>query len=140
MCQFISFFHHPQTGEILVSDLNSHGNTETNLKLNPAGPYREGHYLPNGNVICRVSVEDDISEETCSKLLKSKFPTFTSFFNWCMDQVCEDGSYSGSLDLSGLTTAEGLKLPETVGGSLDLSGLTSKPTNIDLPENTILSI
>ncbi|MBU2542495.1 hypothetical protein KJ785_02975, partial [Patescibacteria group bacterium] len=35
------------------------------------------------------------------------------------------GSVGGSLDLSGLTSAEGLKLPGSVGGSLDLSGLTS---------------
>ena len=31
----------------------------------------------------------------------------------------------GCLDLSGLTTAEGLKLPEDVGGWLGLSGLTT---------------
>ena len=31
----------------------------------------------------------------------------------------------GLLDLSGLTSAQGLKLPTTVEGSLDLSGLTS---------------
>ena len=31
----------------------------------------------------------------------------------------------GSLDLSGLTSAEGLKLPEDVGGWLSLSGLTT---------------
>ena len=30
-----------------------------------------------------------------------------------------------NLDLSGLTTAEGLKLPEHVGENLDLSGLTT---------------
>ena len=31
----------------------------------------------------------------------------------------------GCLDLSGLTSAEGLELPGHVGGSLDLSGLTT---------------
>jgi len=31
----------------------------------------------------------------------------------------------GNLDLSGLTSAEGLTLPETIGGNLDLDGLTS---------------
>jgi len=34
MCQFISFFHNPETGEIKVKDLESHGNTESMLGLN----------------------------------------------------------------------------------------------------------
>ena len=33
--------------------------------------------------------------------------------------------FRGSLDLSGLTSAEGLALPQYIGGSLYLSGLTS---------------
>ncbi|MCD6441969.1 hypothetical protein J7L24_00235 [bacterium] len=40
----------------------------------------------------------------------------------------------GSLYLSGLTSAEGLKLPENIGGYLDLSGLTSAE-GLKLPEN-----
>jgi len=39
----------------------------------------------------------------------------------------------GDLDLSGLNSAEGLKLPETVNGYLDLSGLTSAE-GVKLPE------
>jgi len=39
----------------------------------------------------------------------------------------------GSLDLSSLTSAEGLKLPETINGSLDLSSLTSAE-GLKLPE------
>ena len=39
----------------------------------------------------------------------------------------------GNLYLSGLTSAEGLKLPETVGGYLDLGGLTSAE-GLKLPE------
>jgi len=39
----------------------------------------------------------------------------------------------GSLDLSGLTSAEGLKLPEKIGGDLFLSGLTSAE-GLKLPE------
>ena len=34
-------------------------------------------------------------------------------------------SIEGSVDLSGLTTVEGLTLPQSIGGFLDLSGLTS---------------
>ena len=40
----------------------------------------------------------------------------------------------GNLDLSRLTSAEGLKLPENIGGYLDLSGLTSAE-GLKLPEN-----
>ncbi|MFO0862900.1 MAG: hypothetical protein U0516_04230 [Candidatus Saccharibacteria bacterium] len=39
----------------------------------------------------------------------------------------------GNLNLSGLTSAEGLQLPETIGGYLDLSGLTSAE-GLQLPE------
>ena len=40
----------------------------------------------------------------------------------------------GCLDLSGLTSAEGLKLPEDVGRNFDLSGLTSAE-GVKLPEH-----
>ena len=40
----------------------------------------------------------------------------------------------GHLDLSGLTSAEGLVLPQNIGGSLDLSGLTSAE-GLVLPQN-----
>ena len=33
-------------------------------------------------------------------------------------------TYDGTLDLRGLTSADGLVLPTTLGGSLDLRGLT----------------
>ena len=42
--------------------------------------------------------------------------------------------HEGDLDLSHLTTAEGLKLPEDVGWSLELSGLTSAE-GLKLPEH-----
>ncbi|OGF30993.1 hypothetical protein A2223_02755 [Candidatus Falkowbacteria bacterium RIFOXYA2_FULL_35_8] len=38
------------------------------------------------------------------------------------------------IDLSGLTTAEGLKLPKIIGGNLDLSGLTTAE-GLNLPES-----
>ncbi|MBU2542311.1 hypothetical protein KJ785_01985, partial [Patescibacteria group bacterium] len=38
-------------------------------------------------------------------------------------------SVGGGLYLSGLTSAEGLRLPESVGGGLYLSGLTSADKN-----------
>ena len=42
--------------------------------------------------------------------------------------------HSGDLDLSGLTSAEGLVLPQNVGGFLDLRGLTSAE-GLVLPQN-----
>jgi hypothetical protein len=109
-----SFFHNPISGEILVYDLNSHSETEKHLKLNPCGPFREGHYLPNGTVECRVvEGEDGVSQETCNKLLKSRFPTFLSFFRWA---VANGGKVGENLDLSELKEIdeEGLKIPESV--------------------------
>ena len=43
-------------------------------------------------------------------------------------------SVGGDLSLNGLTTAEGLKLPESVGGDLSLNGLTTAE-GLQLPEN-----
>ena len=49
MCEFISFFHLPDTGEIKVWDLESHGNTEKKLELDMK-KWREGHYTPKGRI------------------------------------------------------------------------------------------
>jgi uncharacterized protein YjbI with pentapeptide repeats len=123
MCRFISFFHNPFNGDIAVHNLNSHLETESALKLNKK-IWREGHYLPDGTIECRLDYNDHISSEECNVRLKSKFDTFLDFFNWCMKQVCKDGSFSGSLDLSGcdLSKVKDLKLPQSIGGYLDLRG------------------
>ena len=42
--------------------------------------------------------------------------------------------HEGDLDLSHLTSPEGLELPEHIGGCLDLSGLTSAE-GVKLPEH-----
>ena len=42
---------------------------------------------------------------------------------------------NGDLNLSGLTSAEGLNLPQSIKGNLDLSGLTSAE-GLNLPQNT----
>lgn len=100
------------TGEILVSDLCSHGNTETALKIDPSGPYREGHYLPDGKIECRVVTDDGVSSDTCNKLLKARFPRFIDFYNWCMKQ---DGVDIEWLDLNSLTALpEGFRFPDGV--------------------------
>ena len=131
MCKFISFFHHPLTGEILVSDLCSHGNTEAALNIDPSGPYREGHYLPDEEIECRVVADDGVSSDTCNKLLKSRFPNFIDFYTWCVKQ---DGVTSTSIDLSSLTELpEGLRLPAGAE-TIDLSSLTAIPEGVKFPD------
>ena len=124
MCQFASFFHNPHTGEIVVSDLTSHGNTEQTLKLN-LNIWREGHYLPNGEIVLRTTSDDRIDLVEYKNAFVSRFPTFVSFLNWSLPIITKDGVYESDLDLRGLTSAKDLVLPKTVGGGLDLSGLTS---------------
>ena len=123
MCQFISFFHNPFTGEIRVYDLNHHGETETYLKLDKK-IWREGHYLPSGIIECRVADEDRITRAECDSRLKERFPSFVEFFNWSMGEICKNGIFSGYLDLGSLTSAAGLKLPAECG-DLYLGSLTS---------------
>jgi hypothetical protein len=123
MFQFISFFHRPDNGDIAVFNLESHSDTQVKLALNE-NLWREGHYLPNGTIVCRVAPADKITEQECNERLKNHYPSFADFFNWSMGETCKNGIYIGSLDLSSLTSAAGLKLP-TKCGSLDLSSLTS---------------
>lgn len=90
MCRYISFFHHPQTHDILVSDLHSHGKTERNLGLSPIGPYREGHYLPDGAIECRLAPSDESGGLTaigCAAVVRNKWPTFAEFEKWACATV-----------------------------------------------------
>jgi len=128
MCQFASGFFNPKSMVVKVHDLSSHSDTQKVLKLGD-GPepngWREFHYLPTGEIECRALPVDDKTSAQCAEELRERWPTFVDFFNWSMKQVCEDGKYGGWLDLSSLTSAEGLTLPSSIGGWLDLSSLTS---------------
>jgi hypothetical protein len=118
MCQFISFFHRPDNGDIEVYDLTSHNNTQSHLQLNEQ-LWREGHYLPNNEAVCRVSDTDKVSEAECTERLLAKYPTFWDFWNFvCTKEV------TGDVDLRGcdLSKVKQLNLPKEIGGSLDLSG------------------
>ena len=123
MCEFASFFHNPLNGDVAVKVLDSHGETEKALKLN-LKVWREGHYLPSGEFELRYD-NDRIDKTEYEETFKQRFPSFISFFTWALREVDGQTHYKGSLDLSGLTSAEGLVLPEEVSGSLDLRGLTS---------------
>ena len=109
MCEFISFWHQPSTGDIAVSDLMSHSDTYEKLKLNQL--WREAHYTSFGKIDLRFDPDDHIPENY-EENFRNRFPSFVDFFNYCMMVVCENGKYSGGLILRGLTSAEGLKLPK----------------------------
>ena len=78
MCQFISFFHRPDNGDIGVYDVTSHGKTEEHLKLNK-NLWREGHWLPGGELICRVLPEDKTTAEECADRMLNRFKKFDDF-------------------------------------------------------------
>jgi hypothetical protein len=123
MCQFISFFHQPGTDQVFVYDLEHHGDTEAKL---PKGPiWREGHYLPSGEIEARVAPEDHATAKECADKIRARFPTFVEFFNFCLREIGKEHKYAGDIDLRGLTSAQGLTLPKSIGGGLDLRGLTS---------------
>ena len=125
MCQFVSFFHNPLTGDIKVHNLEHHGETENALQLDKK-IWREGHYLPNGEIVCRLAPEDRITQEEANARLQSRFPTFALFLNWALIELNLTENYPGSLYLRGLTSAKDLKLPSTIGGYLDLRGSVQK--------------
>ncbi len=115
MCKMASFFHNPNTGDIKVWDLVGHNETAEHLGLDMKY-WREGHYLPDGTVECRVIKIDKYSQKYCNERLKCRFPTFKRFLRWALKQ-----SIDGSLYLRGCDV-KGLKLPESIDGSLYLSG------------------
>jgi hypothetical protein len=124
MCKMASFWHNPNTGGIRVWDLTGHSETAEHLKLNEKY-WREGHYLPDGTIECRVLPTDKHDQTACNERLRDRFPTFGSFLAWCLTQPL-----GSSLDLRGCDL-KGIKLPTSVGGSLDLSGCDLK--GIKLP-------
>ena len=75
MCRLISFWHKPLTGDIAVSDLNSHSETYSALKLDNC--WREAHYTPDGKIELRFN-PDDIKPELYEEHFKERFPTFIS--------------------------------------------------------------
>ena len=103
-----------------VYDLNSHADTEKQLKLN-LNIWREGHYLPTGEFELRFNDGERVDISECKDRFKNRFPSFISFLNWTFKQNIDFG---GCLDLNGLTSAKDLVLPKTTGGSLYLSGKT----------------
>jgi uncharacterized protein YjbI with pentapeptide repeats len=124
MCRFASFWHNPINGDVVVYDLCSHSATREKLNINE-NLWREGHYLPNGEIECRLIDKDRITTDEANERMRSKFPTFKSFLGWALKE-----SIGGSLDVSGCDLT-GITLPTSIGGSLDVSGCDL--TGITLP-------
>ena len=128
MCQFISFYHNPATGEVRVHDLNSHAETEQRLKLD-LKVWREGHYLPGGKIDARVAPEDHVTSEQCAERIRGRWLRFAEFFNWCIVETNQTKLFGGGLDLRGCDL-KGVKLPEKIGGGLNLRGCKNVPDKL----------
>ena len=106
MCDFMSGFFKPDTMEVKVADLNSHGDTARALKLldgpSPNG-WRELHYRPNETMECRVLPGDAFTAKQAEAQIRERWPRFVDFLSWSLRQPTYIGVY---LDLGGLTSAE----------------------------------
>ncbi len=78
-----------------------------------------------GQEALEVRHTDEKEKERLTKLILKHYKTRKAILKDVIKAVNTVGGY---LDLSGLTSAAGLKLHDTDGGSLYLSGLTSAET------------
>jgi len=98
---------------VRVHDLQGHSETLAALRLkDEPGPlgWREGHYLPDGTLECRTLQTDPVSSSDAEATFRKRWPTFVAFANWAWQQ--EGVVVPQALDLSSLTSAEGLVLPD----------------------------
>lgn len=112
MCKLISYFTNPASEQVRVLKLDDHSGTAKELGLRdtekPNG-WREGHYLPDGEVECRTL---DVDKRTSSELVasvKARWPRFVDFLSWCLENGAE---VPEAMDLNGLKSAKHLVLPE----------------------------
>lgn len=99
MCKRASFiYRNNKKGlvEILVHDLDSHGNTQAFYPecTEEAGWY-EGHYLPSGELECRIPSGQgrDIAAE---KDIRKRYPTYADFEKEMIEMIGTFGSGSAS--------------------------------------------
>ena len=123
MCKFASFKFKP-TGKVPVrvaGSLDSHHAIPGDDGTRPNG-WREGHYLPTGQIDCRTLDVDRMTGDECRESILARWPLFVDFLRWATKETGQEKHWDGSLYLGGLTSAEGLTLPESVGGFLYLGG------------------
>ena len=112
MCKLISFWHNPKTGDLEISDLTSHENTRSDRDLNKK-IWREGHYLPDGTIECRVAPADRETAAECAERVRNQWPTFAKFLVYAIGKI---GNTCDSLDLSDLTSLpKGVTFPKQCG-------------------------
>lgn len=80
MCRLASFLHNPKKSEICVQNIVDHGATAQALKITESMGWYEGHYLPNGEIQCRIP--DGLDPVMAAEVLR-RWPSFTDFFKWC---------------------------------------------------------
>ena len=123
MCEFLSGLvtieKHPK---ILCLNLTSHDETIRLLKIQPE-TYREWEWTREDggdSLDVRVLANEDRAEFWSA--IVAQYPRRIDAINECIRQMAASGR-NLDYDLSGLTSAEGLVLPTTVGGYLDLSDI-----------------
>ena len=134
MCDFLSGLvtieKHPR---ILCQNLTSHDATVNALRIAPE-TYREWEWTrEDGGESLNVRVLPGEDRAEFWSAILALYPRRILCINECLRQIAEGGR-NVNLDLSGLTSAEGLTLPQSVGGSLRLSGLTSAE-GLTLPQS-----
>ena len=125
MCKMASFKFRPAGAvELRVAgSLDEHHNIPGDDGSKPSN-WREGHYLPDGTIECRVLDVDKLTADECADKIRKRWPTFTEFFAWAIEEANDGLTVSGYFDLSGCTGLTALPDGLTVSGSLYLSGCT----------------
>ena len=125
MCKMASFKFKP-TGAVALrvsGSLDSHHNIPGDDGSKP-NDWREGHYLHDGTIECRVLDVDELTGNECADKIRKQWPTFTEFFAWAIEEANDGLTVGGSLDLYGCTGLTALPDGLTVSGYLYLGGCT----------------
>lgn len=98
MCKLASFLHNPRIAQFAVYNLVSHSDTQSKLNLPESQGWYEGHYLPNGEISCRMP--DGNANDMMNAVAKARWPEFFDFLKWALtdgkaDVTLTDGSDEG---------------------------------------------
>ena len=123
MCDLLSGWINIKTEAMECLSLTSHSETQTLAKWSNKDleHWREFEWKSDGLVV-RTHKDDEHEPAWYQAIIEARFKTRIAAINWAIERV---NSIGGGLSLDGLTSAEGLVLPQSIGGGLSLSGLTS---------------
>ena len=101
MCRFASFKFQPiKSMPIRVNgSMDSHHEIPGDDTTNRNG-WREGHYLPSGEIECRALETDTLTGEESAEIITSGFPSFATFFAWALTETNQEKEWGGDLYLS----------------------------------------